>query len=208
MMTPIKIFFLEPLDVERRWLRRYRRDLDHKCASGSYCNAMVDFGEGPWKSDKGWGPPHDDPRWPVKCDTCSQPFSTDDHWQEFANCIYVCRETGMRTTLRDAPPGACWDATWIAEDRDESMRGCAWMTGPDGRCLIVRCPDGHDWIIDSRASNCTMKDDNHHWCWVRHGKPENGTLHVDKNGKTCAAGAGSIQTPKWHGFLHNGFLHE
>jgi len=81
------------------------------------------------------------------------------------------------------------------------------MTGPDGRTLIVRCPDGHDWIIDSRASNCTKKDDNAHWCWVRHGKPEDGTLHVDKNGNTCAAGAGSIDTGKWHGFLHNGELH-
>ena len=51
-----------------------------------------------------------------------------------------------------------------------------------------------------------MKTDNVHKCWVRHGRPEDGTLHVDKNGKTCAAGAGSILTSKWHGFLHNGHL--
>lgn len=76
------------------------------------------------------------------------------------------------------------------------------MVGDDGRSLVVRCPDGHDWMIDSRASNCTLpKNDTHH-CWVRHGKPEDGTLHVDKNGATCAAGAGSIG--KWHGFLHGG----
>ena len=33
-----------------------------------------------------------------------------------------------------------------------------------------------------------------------------GTLHVDKNGVTCAAGAGSIALPNLHGFLHNGHL--
>jgi len=29
---------------------------------------------------------------------------------------------------------------------------------------------------------------------------------VDKNGDACAAGAGSILTPTWHGFLQNGEL--
>jgi hypothetical protein len=76
----------------------------------------------------------------------------------------------------------------------------------DHRSLIVKCPDGHEWMIDSRASNCAMPNDNTHHCWVRHGRPEDGTLHVDKSGNTCAAGAGSIETPKWHGFLHNGHL--
>jgi len=57
-------------------------------------------------------------------------------------------------------------------------------------------------MIDSRASNCTLPDDNVHKCWVRHGEAPNFT--VDKNGATCAAGAGSIQTSNWHGFLRNG----
>lgn len=82
-----------------------------------------------------------------------------------------------------------------------------YREGSDGRGLICVCPDGHHWFIDGRASNCTMKDDKVHRCWVRHGKPEDGTLHVDKNGNTCSAGAGSIQTPHWHGFLHHGELH-
>lgn len=56
------------------------------------------------------------------------------------------------------------------------------------------------------ASNCTMPDDKNHKCWVRHGRPEDGTLHVDKNGHTCAAGAGSIVAGNYHGFLHNGHL--
>lgn len=204
----MKIFFLEPTNLEKRWLRRYRWSSEHKCSTtGSYCNAMVDFGEGPHNED-GWAPPSSDPRWPTKCEACGELFTEKDPFQEFGNCIYVHKETGLRTTLREAPAGAVWDATWISEDRTEAQRGCAWMVGPDGRSLVVRCPDGHDWIIDSRASNCTMPNEDTHWCWVRHGRPEDGTLHVDKNGHTCGAGAGSIQTPKWHGFLHHGDLHE
>lgn len=77
----------------------------------------------------------------------------------------------------------------------------------DGRHLFVRCPDGHDWNVDGRANNCTLKDDREHRCWVRHGDPEHPeTLHVDKAGTTCSAGAGSIQTGAYHGFLHQGQL--
>ena len=65
----------------------------------------------------------------------------------------------------------------------------------------------HHWNIDGRASNCTMKDDRIHRCWVRHGDPAvPGQLHVDKVGKTCAAGAGSIAVPGFHGYLHRGAL--
>lgn len=81
-------------------------------------------------------------------------------------------------------------------------------TGPDGRYLICVMPGGHHWHIDGRASNCTMKDDEAHRCWVRHGRPEDGSLHVDKNGLTCQAGAGSIALPNWHGFLHGGALRQ
>jgi hypothetical protein len=63
---------------------------------------------------------------------------------------------------------------------------------------------GGEWIIDSRASNCTMPEDTEHRCWVRHGEAPD--FHVDKNGKTCNAGAGSIKCGSYHGFLQNGFL--
>lgn len=63
-----------------------------------------------------------------------------------------------------------------------------------------------DWEVDGRASNCTKKDDNVHKCWCRHGDAPNVT--VDKNGNTCAAGAGSILVDGWHGFLRNGYLEE
>jgi len=103
-------------------------------------------------------------------------------------------------TLADAPPGAMWYCEW--------MRGCEggpWMGGdpPDG-WLAVRLPNGHDWMPDTRARNCTMPEDNAHRCWVREGEPPNVT--VTKNGPTCGAGAGSIGSGSYHGFLRGGVL--
>jgi hypothetical protein len=55
-------------------------------------------------------------------------------------------------------------------------------------------------MIDGRASNCTMPNDNVHQCWTRQGEPP--LIQVGKQfGKTCGAGGGSIQTPGYHGFL-------
>jgi lambda family phage portal protein len=56
----------------------------------------------------------------------------------------------------------------------------------------VRTPGG-TWDIDGRASNCTRPDDDTHRCWVRHGDPRTGVVHVDKDGDTCGAGSGSIR---------------
>jgi len=58
--------------------------------------------------------------------------------------------------------------------------------------------------MDDRASNCGSRDDDEHRCWVRHGEPPD--LTVDKQGLTCTAGAGSIVTDTWHGFLRGGYL--
>lgn len=104
-------------------------------------------------------------------------------------------DTGEEKTLRDFEPGAMWFADWLND----------WHCGPDGRCLVVKTPGG-DWVVDSRASNCGLPDDNEHKCWIRHGEAPN--ITVDKNGKTCTAGAGSIQCRNYHGFLRNGFLEE
>lgn len=53
-----------------------------------------------------------------------------------------------------------------------------------------------------RASNCDMKTEHTHRCWVRQGKPP--TVAVGKGGHTCGAGAGSILSGNYHGFLRNG----
>jgi hypothetical protein len=100
----------------------------------------------------------------------------------------------------------CHDAT------PEAARayGCAW-DNCDGRHLYVMIPDDdlpyHGWNVDGRANNCDMKDERTHRCWVRHGDPSKGeALHVDKDGHTCHAGAGSIQSGDFHGHVHNGML--
>lgn len=88
-----------------------------------------------------------------------------------------------------------WNAWWMPEN---------WR-GPDGIALMVRLPNGHDWHVDGEASNCTRKGEPHA-CWVRHGDPRTATVHVDKDGDTCAAGAGSILAGDYHGFLQHGVL--
>ena len=106
--------------------------------------------------------------------------------------------------LGDCPPGAMWDARWMVDGHACGGYFLGGANEQDGRWLVVRLPNGHDWCIDSRCSNCTKKDDNTHRCWVRHGEPPNVT--VDKNGNTCDAGAGSILSGDYHGFLQNGSL--
>lgn len=84
---------------------------------------------------------------------------------------------------------------WSLRGANRARRAkVAILAGSRAEARERACPDGHHWYIDNRASNCTKKDDDVHRCWVRHGRPEDGTLHVDKSGNTCAAGAGSIDT--------------
>jgi hypothetical protein len=203
----VKCFLVTPTDQCRRWLRRYVSSAKATCTGAhGYHNAMTLLDEIERKFDPTrdcWpivppsGVPHEDPRWPVKCDGCDYRFTVDDEWQDFDRQIYADAATGKRYTLSERVPGMMWFADWMSESEH----------GPDGHCLIVVCPGGGEWMIDGPASNCTMKDDRgpfatHHRCWVRHGTPPN--ITVDKNGRTCAAGAGSIMAGSYHGFLRNG----
>lgn len=103
--------------------------------------------------------------------------------------------------VMELPAGAMWDADWMSTA----------ARSVDGRCIVVRLPNGLDWVIDSQASNCTRPGEEHD-CWCRHGAPP--LLTVDKvpepGRSTCAAGAGSIASGKgdcyWHGFLRGGQL--
>jgi hypothetical protein len=149
---------------------------------------------------------HDDSRWPTACAKCGHEFGDDGYWQDWQELLYRRTDTGGLVTLRSsaddinaptpAPPGSMWDAWWMPE---------SWR-GADGIALMVRLPNGHDWHVDSEASNCTRKGDRTHKCWVRHGDPRTASVHVDKAGDTCAAGAGSIQAEDYHGFMHHGVL--
>lgn len=194
----IKVFFAMPAGEVQRSLRRFSNG---PCSGGgeySYHDATVPLDRVP-RNDQASGDnwPHDDSRWPTACAKCGREFLPGDNWQLFHEALYRRTDTGEVMSWPQLPVGAVRSLSWL--------EGRAEYTGPDGRSLECKTPGG-DWIIDSRAKNCTMPEDTAHKCWVRHGRPEDGTLHVDKNGLTCAAGAGSIATKTWHGFLHNGEL--
>jgi hypothetical protein len=194
-MKAIKCFFLEPTDRERQSLRRYASHTDgsEKCSTKVGCHdAQVLIGEAP-NDDKAHEHPHDDARWPTKCEKCDYSFTEEDHWQLFTKRIYKRSDNGEESTLFDVEAGAMWHADWMPDERK----------GPDGHCLVVMTPGG-EWMVDSRASNCTMPTDTVHRCWVKHGTPPDVT--VDKNGNTCNAGGGSIQAGSFHGFLRGGYL--
>lgn len=115
--------------------------------------------------------------------------------------LYRFRRPGSDEALRvdELPAGAAWF--------DPTTRPRV-LIGPDGKRLYVKTPGG-PWLVDGRASNCTRPDDLVHHCWVRHGSPQDGTLHVDKDGDTCGCGESIGQGPgyaDYHGFLHHGEL--
>lgn len=210
----VKTFMLH--ETDRAWvsLRRYEKDRSAEGVRGAktcpgpfgYHNAhgpkevrtgYAKHTDGYWlRPEEHKQPPADDPLWPTKCEHCDYVFLADDHRQVFEDHIYVS-DDNREFSLRGAPPGAMWYADWMGEN----------YFGPDGHCLMVVTPSGREWCIDSRASNCTMRDDRGpfdkaHRCWVRHGTPPN--ITVDKQGRTCQAGGGSIVSGDYHGFLRNG----
>jgi len=113
-------------------------------------------------------------------------------------------------------PGDVFYSPWaLRRQQLEGTHSCPW-DNCDGHHLICIVPgeidaagrvETHHWTVTGRASNCAMPDDRHHRCWVLHGDPERPeTMHVDKEGPTCKAGAGSIAVPGYHGFLDHGAL--
>jgi len=193
----IKCFLIVPTGNDALRLRRYSHG---EGCGGTYYNADVPFDIRPASDRVRQLPPRIDPRWEAvsRCQKCGYAFNDSDEWQLLPRTQYRREDNGDLMTLADAPPGAMWYADWMTGDRN------GWSyKGPDGKCLCVRTPGG-DWMIDDRASNCTMPDDHEHRCWVRHGVPP--CVTVNKNGRTCAAGAGSIICGSYHGFLTNGEL--
>ena len=218
MYPAARTFWLEPTGQVAAGLRRYSYGGDgHTCADGYHdaltythrADAIWDDHE--WGRTLGPQPATDraDPAWPELCAKgCGYRFTDADTWQDWQELIYRCPATGTEYVLhQNAPadtlgapaagPGAMWDAWW--RNGHEAHRG------PDGICLMVRCPNGHNWCVDSEARNCTRKGQPHD-CWVRHGDPRQAAVTVDKQGDTCAAGAGSVQAGDYHGFLRDGVL--
>lgn len=148
---------------------------------------------------------YQDPRWPTVCSKCGTYTFTDTaYWHVGQEPMMRAIARNEQWPQRDLPAGAMYDADWLPT---------SWK-GADGIGLTVTLPDGTDWHVDSRASNCTLKDDDpdytKHKCWQRKGDPraDPPVVTVSKDGPTCAAGAGSIASPGYHGFLVDGALVE
>ncbi len=200
----VETYLVEPNGFARLHLRRYASSTNTTPCTTSpfrYHDIMVDVGTvATWYLRDRWftdlaGPhtPGDHPMWPERC-SCGYAFTDADPYQVFEDVLYAPKgEVGAAAfPLRNAPPGAMW---FSATDPCHHEPRCS-------EHLIVVCPDGASWSIDSRATNCALPDDRVHRCWVHSGEPTR--ITVDKNGRTCAAGGGSIQTPGYHGFLING----
>lgn len=193
MGSVIDCFWCEPTDRVRLQLRRFQFSTVRTCAAQptglSYCNACAPFGDHPirWSKEhdgclesyEDLGPAHDDPRWPKTCEACARSFDPEDQWQVSQEIIYRRVVTGAEFQLRDAPPGAMWDA------------GYHWDKGPDGISLAVALPPagGFDhWLVDGPSKGGGR--------WTRSGTVPKVTANP------------SILTPRYHGWLRDGKLVE
>ena len=216
-MPPIPCFWLEATRTTRRSLRRYSRegspDAD-VCKPYGYHNAQTVIDVVPYEikatssrpeyrtfdylgADDRKLFPNEDPRWPAKCGNCDYRFADADARQVFFDELYARTDTREVLALRDAPPGAMWDAWWYGDsDFPTPPR-------PDGIHLMVRCPDMRDgkgtadWYVDGKAGNAPGKL----YGWERSGDPK-------ANPPTITANP-SIQitrTNGYHGWLRSGKL--
>lgn len=167
-------------------------------------NAYAEIGDRLGSTDfGGFGVESDyaEEKWPISCKDCGAPVPARSEPKAVGERgIYLTRQVSV-SRLYDSPSGQPepGDVYWM----DYHYPGeCPFWDNCNGDHLWAILPNGHTWDIDGRANNCTQKEEKTHRCWVRTGTPEAGNVHVDKNGHTCEAGAGSIAVPGWHGFLH------
>jgi hypothetical protein len=185
------------------YLRQHWQD-DVQCQLGwSYHNAMSVLTQSMVLDD--WTLGGDAKSYPLeqfpnRCTTgtCGQPVPEKADRMILHRRLYRTPD-GSLISANDLKPG---DLFFM---RNHFYDHCPYgWTNCDGFHLHVVLPNGSEWDIDSRASNCTKKDDYEHRCWIRHGDPRTEPVHVDKQGNTCAAGAGSIVSGNFHGFLRMG----
>lgn len=129
--------------------------------------------------------------WEGKCEQCGAAIP----WQDAEVRLGGGTKQIWDTPSGNIEPGCMY---WMDDYRDR----CLHWDNCEGRHLHAVLPNGHPWDIDSRARNCNRPDDRQHRCWVRTGEPPN--ITVGKGGNTCSAGAGSIVSRDYHGFLING----
>jgi hypothetical protein len=204
----IPCFVVEPTSQYEVYLRRYAVTSTPHCPlNNSYHEAQIflcrceqvdlmSYDPSTRQHSTGDYYPHNHSQWPVRC-ACGYEFKPWDEWQYAPRQVYIRPDTNQRGILKNFPPGALWRMPWLEESGSP-------YTGADGQSWSVRLPGGNDWMIDARASNCTLPRDDVHKCWCRHGTAP--LFTVDKVGNTCAAGAGSIVAGSYHGFLRDGVL--
>lgn len=179
-------FMIEP---SRRYYEYLRRYADGPCSSGgSYHNAVViidvveraDGDPEPVTSCDGavTAEMEATPGWPIRCG-CGYVFTSSDQRQFGYDQLYEAAD-GRRFTLRGAPPGAMWHASWMAH-----VQGHNRANDPRGP-LVVRCPGGSEWNIDGPSTNGDG--------WTRTGTPPLVTANP------------SIVVPGYHGWLKDGVL--
>lgn len=204
----------------RAFLRVFTYSNEHACPAtkGDGCDARLHLADAPTTEDHVIGgdvADHPVESWPTTCSACSLPFPASATRQvlrkrlfdtasgepEIGDLFWVTYEhwlsdvTSYYTSAKDVRP--CQPTRCIAR----------W-TNCDGRHLHAILPNGHEWNVMGRASNCGLPDDQEHRCWVMTGELPRVT--VGKGGKTCPAGVGSIAapavggSPAWHGFLVDG----
>lgn len=217
-MNPIHARFLTHVGTVA-YLRSYASSDDYKtrpCPTHGYHDAMTELSRSHVTYDDELGgrdESHPIESYPTLCD-CGYVFGKDTRRHILRRRLLITAQ-GEEVPWENLQPG---DLFYLNIDRGDEHYCHGRWTNCDGNHLHCVLPGGHHWDIDSRASNCTMKEDTVHRCWVRHGDPSrmlpvgpngimrNGVIHVDKNGLTCRAGAGSIVVPAFHGFLHHGML--
>lgn len=166
---------------------------DGECAGKSLHIARRDVGGPITYAGRETQPPELVRGWDGACEDCGTPIPWDDDGVRVGGGVHTVYDTPSG----QLEPGCLYWGDWLDE------HGCFYgWTNCEGRHLMAVLPNGHHWDIDSRASNCGSPGDTEHRCWVRHGEPP--AVHVDKNGRTCSAGAGSIVGGDYHGFLHDG----
>lgn len=147
-MAGWKVFISKPSEFSRRSLRRYASG--SKCPKGpfSYHNAeaVIDPQFVATKDDERGllGPYRLDRRWPKQCD-CGYEFQSGDAWQVNVHRLYDTPHDQLYV-LRDLPPGAAWEAPWLA------AAGSRWA-GPDGKAWCIMFPGGVEWVVYGPSSS-------------------------------------------------------
>lgn len=143
-------------------------------------------------------------RWPTSCHYCGaaapapppgpEPRTAGASGISYHRQVIADRMYGTASGLPE--PGDVYEMRWHEPGK------CAFWDNCSGVHWWGVLPNGRVWDIDSRCSNCTLRDERTHRCWIRSGSAEAGTMSVGKaGGHTCSAGGGSILVPGWHGFL-------